>query len=148
LRINGVRLDPLAPDQLHERVSSFVGCGLSHVVHFLPAHPTVIARKDLAYRDVLNRGDLNLVDGASVALAAKLFGHQAPRTTGSDALSMLPAIHPTPPPRGGNWALASLLRADPARKENPAPATLANATCGDRAKSGQEYGQQAVDTGR
>jgi hypothetical protein len=59
LRINGVRLDPLAPDQLHERVSSFVGCGLSHVVHFLPAHPTVIARKDLAYRDVLNRGDLN-----------------------------------------------------------------------------------------
>jgi N-acetylglucosaminyldiphosphoundecaprenol N-acetyl-beta-D-mannosaminyltransferase len=90
LRINGVRLDPLAPDQIHDRVRSLVDCGLSHVVHFLPAHPTVIARNDPVYRDVLNRGDLNLVDGASVALAARLFGHAASRTTGSDALSLLP----------------------------------------------------------
>ncbi len=92
LRINGVRLDPLAPDQLSDRVCSFVRCGLSHVVHFLPAHPTVIARSDPAYRDVLNRGDLNLVDGASVALAARLFGHKVPRTTGSDAISILPCL--------------------------------------------------------
>jgi len=92
LRINGVRLDPLAPDQLPARVCSFVSCGLSHVIHFLPAHPTVIARSNPAYRDVLNRGDLNLVDGASVALAARLFGHTAARTTGSDALLMLPRL--------------------------------------------------------
>jgi N-acetylglucosaminyldiphosphoundecaprenol N-acetyl-beta-D-mannosaminyltransferase len=92
LRVNGVCLDPLPPEQLHGRIESFVECGLSHVVHFLPAHPTVLARSDRAYRDILNRGDLNLIDGASVALAARLFGHTAPRTTGSDALSILPRL--------------------------------------------------------
>src|SRR5262245_65808178 len=70
-RVNGVRLDPLSANELPGRICSFVDCGLSHVVHFLPAHPTVIARNDSVYRDVLNRGDLNLVDGASVALAAR-----------------------------------------------------------------------------
>jgi N-acetylglucosaminyldiphosphoundecaprenol N-acetyl-beta-D-mannosaminyltransferase len=89
LLINGVRLDPLPPERLNERMSSFVDCGLGHVVHFLPAHPTVLARGDAAYREILNRGDLNLVDGASVALAARLYGHAAPRTTGSDALALL-----------------------------------------------------------
>jgi N-acetylglucosaminyldiphosphoundecaprenol N-acetyl-beta-D-mannosaminyltransferase len=89
LRVNGVRLDPLPLELLLDRIASFVDCGRSHVVHFLPADPTVIARRDPAYREVLNRGDLNLVDGASVALAARLFGHEAPRLTGSDALSYL-----------------------------------------------------------
>jgi N-acetylglucosaminyldiphosphoundecaprenol N-acetyl-beta-D-mannosaminyltransferase len=92
LEINRVRLDLVSPDELPARVASFVECGLSHVVHFVPAHPTVIARSDPDYRAVLNRGALNLVDGASVAAAARIFGHSAARTTGSDALAILPRV--------------------------------------------------------
>lgn len=90
LLVNRVRLDPVAPDELPGRVAAFLACGRSHVVHFVPAHPTVLARRDDAYREVLNRGALNAVDGASVALAARLHGRRAPRTTGSDALAVLP----------------------------------------------------------
>lgn len=87
--VNGVRLDPRSPSQLPGAIEQLLACGRSHVVHFLPADPTVIARRDADYRAVLNRGDLNLVDGASVALALRLFGWRAPRTTGSAALELL-----------------------------------------------------------
>ena len=87
--VNGVRLDPLALDKLSGKIAELVACGGSHIVHFLPAAPTVLARRDSEYRAVLNDGDLNLVDGASVALALRLFGCRAPRTTGSAALCAL-----------------------------------------------------------
>ena len=90
--VNGVRLEPLAPAELPAKIEEFLECPRSHVVHFIPAHPTVLARRDLEYRAVLNDGDLNLVDGVSVALALRLFGFRAPRTTGSDALELLPRV--------------------------------------------------------
>ena len=89
--INGVRLDPLPPSELPEAIEKLLACGRSHVVHFLPAHPTVLARRDLEYRTLLNRGELNLIDGASVALALRLLGCRAPRTTGSTAIQVLSA---------------------------------------------------------
>lgn len=89
--VNSVRVDRHGPSELPALVSSFLRCGRSHVVHFLPAHPMVLAEQDETYRDVLNRGDLNLVDGASVAVAILLQGQLCARTTGSDALAMLPA---------------------------------------------------------
>src|SRR5262245_50370292 len=89
--VNRVRVDRHALDELPDLVSTMLGCGRSHVVHFLPAHPIVLAEQDEAYRDVLNRGDLNLVDGASVAVAILLQGQSCSRTTGSDALEILPA---------------------------------------------------------
>jgi N-acetylglucosaminyldiphosphoundecaprenol N-acetyl-beta-D-mannosaminyltransferase len=87
--VNGVRLDPLPPDELPEVIDRFIACGRSHVVHFVPAHPTVLARRDPEYRSLLNKGDLNVVDGASVALALRLFGCRAHRITGSTALQVL-----------------------------------------------------------
>lgn len=89
--VNRVRIDRHTPEELPDLVSSFLDCGRSHVVHFLPAHPIVLAEQDESYRDVLNRGDLNLVDGASVAVAILLQGQLCCRTTGSDALEILPA---------------------------------------------------------
>jgi N-acetylglucosaminyldiphosphoundecaprenol N-acetyl-beta-D-mannosaminyltransferase len=89
--INGVRLDPMSPSELPGAIEQLLACGRSHVVHFLPAHPTVLARRDPEYRAVLNRGELNLVDGASVALGLRLSGRRAPRTTGSAALKLLSA---------------------------------------------------------
>lgn len=88
--VNSVRVDRYGPSELPALVSSYLECGRSHVVHFLPAHPMVLAEQDESYRDVLNRGDLNLIDGASVALAVLLQGQLCARTTGSDALAMLP----------------------------------------------------------
>lgn len=87
--VNGVRLDPLSPSELPGAIEKLFACGRSHVVHFVPAHPTVLARDDLEYRTLLNRGDLNLVDGAAVALALRMFGCRAPRTTGSAAFRLL-----------------------------------------------------------
>jgi N-acetylglucosaminyldiphosphoundecaprenol N-acetyl-beta-D-mannosaminyltransferase len=87
--VNGVRLDPQSPSELPGTIESLLACGRSHVVHFLPADPTVLARRNAEYRAVLNSGDLNLVDGASVALALRLFGCRAPRTTGSAAMHCL-----------------------------------------------------------
>jgi N-acetylglucosaminyldiphosphoundecaprenol N-acetyl-beta-D-mannosaminyltransferase len=87
--VNGVRLDPVSTSELAERVEAFVDCGSSHVVHFLAAHPTVLARKDEAYRDLLNQGNLNVPDGMPVAWALRLFGCRAERLAGSDAMSFL-----------------------------------------------------------
>jgi N-acetylglucosaminyldiphosphoundecaprenol N-acetyl-beta-D-mannosaminyltransferase len=89
--VNGVRLDPLSPSELPTTIERLLACGRSHVIHFLPAHPTVLARRDPEYRTLLNRGDVNLVDGAAVALALRLFGCPAPRTTGSTAIQVLSA---------------------------------------------------------
>ena len=87
VRVNGVRVDLYAAHELPDIVARLVECGRSHVVHFLPAHPIVLAEHNKVYRDTLNRGDLNLVDGAAVALATRLYGHRATRTTGSGSVT-------------------------------------------------------------
>jgi N-acetylglucosaminyldiphosphoundecaprenol N-acetyl-beta-D-mannosaminyltransferase len=87
--VNGVRLDPVSRTELGERIAEFLNCGSSHVVHFCAAHPTVVARQNQAYRDLLNRGDLNVPDGMPVAWALRLFGCAADRLAGADAMSFL-----------------------------------------------------------
>jgi N-acetylglucosaminyldiphosphoundecaprenol N-acetyl-beta-D-mannosaminyltransferase len=89
--VNGVRLDLVAPSELPATIEKLLACGRSHVVHFVPAHPTVLARRDPEYRSLLNGGDVNLVDGASVALALRLSGCRVSRLTGSAALQLLSA---------------------------------------------------------
>ena len=87
--VNGVRLDPIKTSELGPRIASFLDCDRSHVVHFLAAHPTVVARRDTDYRAILNRGDLNLPDGLPVAWALRLFGHGADQITGTDGFQLL-----------------------------------------------------------
>lgn len=87
--VNGVRLDPIRMSELGPRIASFLGCGRSHVVHFLAAHPTVVARRDADYRTILNRGDLNLPDGLPVAWALRLLGHSTDQITGTDGFRLL-----------------------------------------------------------
>jgi N-acetylglucosaminyldiphosphoundecaprenol N-acetyl-beta-D-mannosaminyltransferase len=87
-QVNGVGFEPVSPDELVQRVERFCRCRRSHVIHFCAAHPTVIARSDLAYRDILNRG-LNVPDGVGVVLALRLLGHPAQRLPGSDAFALL-----------------------------------------------------------
>jgi len=87
--VNTVRIDPIDVGELLDALSDFLACGKSHVVHFIPAHPTVLARRDPMYREVLNRGRLNLPDGASVAWVCRWHGSRTRRLTGSDAMRVV-----------------------------------------------------------
>jgi N-acetylglucosaminyldiphosphoundecaprenol N-acetyl-beta-D-mannosaminyltransferase len=88
--VNGVRLDPVSPPELAERIAEYLARGSSHVVHFCAAHPTVLARRDAEYRALLNRGDLNVPDGMAVAWAVRLLtGGHVERVAGSDAMTYL-----------------------------------------------------------
>jgi len=89
--VNGVRIDPLTEDGFLRAIGSFLGCGRSHVVHFVPADPTVRARRDRRYRAVLNDGDLNVPDGMAVVWALRLLGVRSERLAGADAMDLLAA---------------------------------------------------------
>jgi N-acetylglucosaminyldiphosphoundecaprenol N-acetyl-beta-D-mannosaminyltransferase len=85
--VNTVRFDLVDPrDGLSARLAEFTRCGHAHVVHFFAVHPTTIARRDVAYRRLLNDGDLNLPDGAPIVWALRLFGHRTLRATGTDSM--------------------------------------------------------------
>lgn len=88
-RVNGVRIDPHTAVSYLARVQDFLACGRSHVVHFCSAHTTVEARRNARYREVVNRGDLNLPDGAAVAWALALYGLRARRLPGTEGLHAL-----------------------------------------------------------
>jgi N-acetylglucosaminyldiphosphoundecaprenol N-acetyl-beta-D-mannosaminyltransferase len=85
----------VGPDEFLGVVGSFLACGRStghsHVLHFNAAHPTVEARRDPAYRALLNRGELNLADGMPVAWAARRRGEPIRRLAGTDGMAALSA---------------------------------------------------------
>jgi N-acetylglucosaminyldiphosphoundecaprenol N-acetyl-beta-D-mannosaminyltransferase len=87
--VNGVRFDPVSPEGLLTAVDGFLTCGKSHVVHFFAGHPTVLARRDADYRAIANRGDLNVCDGASVAMALRLFGVRVSRIVGAAGMGLV-----------------------------------------------------------
>ena len=86
--VNGVRIDSLTPSNYVERLATFLSCGHSHVVHFCAAHPTVEARRDETYRELLNKGALNVPDGMPVAWAARMFGAETERLAGTDGMHL------------------------------------------------------------
>jgi N-acetylglucosaminyldiphosphoundecaprenol N-acetyl-beta-D-mannosaminyltransferase len=87
--VNGVRIDPVDRARFLETVDSFLSCGLSHVVHFLPADPIVRAMDNRAYGEALNAGELNVPDGKSVVWALRLQGARSERLAGGDAMELL-----------------------------------------------------------
>jgi N-acetylglucosaminyldiphosphoundecaprenol N-acetyl-beta-D-mannosaminyltransferase len=87
--VNGVRVDPVDRARFLETVDSFLSCGLSHVVHFLPADPIVRSMDDRSYREALNAGELNVPDGKSVVWALRLKGVRSDRLAGGDAMELL-----------------------------------------------------------
>lgn len=97
--INDVRIDPLSRGEFVRRIEGFLACGRSHIIHFIPADPTVRAMDDPAYREVLNSGDLNVADGMAVAWASRLLGHKTERLPGADAMALL-----------GRWGMDSDIR--------------------------------------
>jgi N-acetylglucosaminyldiphosphoundecaprenol N-acetyl-beta-D-mannosaminyltransferase len=83
--VNTVRFDVLDGPRLVQAFDRFVACGGSHVVHFLAAHPTVAARENAEYRDLLNSGDYVVPDGTPIALVMRAKNASARRLTSTDA---------------------------------------------------------------
>ncbi len=90
-RVGGVRIDVLTWATFFDRLDAFLACGRGHVLHYLAADPTVMARGEPAYRDLLNRGHLNLADGMPVAWATRILGAATERISGIDSLGRVTA---------------------------------------------------------
>ena len=90
--VNRVRIYLLRAGTFISAIDGFLACGASHVVHFVPAHPTVLARRSPRYREILNRGELNVPDGVSVQIALRLMGRRTERLPGSRAVELLCAF--------------------------------------------------------
>ena len=87
--VNGVRIDPIAACRVPPVIEKFLRCGRSHTVHFLALDLTRVARRDGAYRRVINQGDLNLPDGMPVAWAVRSTGLATERVTATDTMLQL-----------------------------------------------------------
>jgi N-acetylglucosaminyldiphosphoundecaprenol N-acetyl-beta-D-mannosaminyltransferase len=84
MTVNTVDFDVLTEDAFSTAIAQFKDCGDSHVVHFLAAHPTVVAREVPAYHDLLASGDLVVADGTPIALAMRAKDRRARRITATD----------------------------------------------------------------
>lgn len=81
----GVNVDVLDTEGLCERVLDFAQQDTPRKVMYVNADCMLLARKDGAYRDILNRADLVYADGVGVVWGAKLWGHRLPgRATAAD----------------------------------------------------------------
>ena len=92
LDILGVRVDGLTYAGLLSAVDGFVASRQPHQIVTLNPEMLVAAHSDPAFRELLDRADLNVADGVGLMLAARWLGHRLPeRITGSDGIFRLSA---------------------------------------------------------
>lgn len=70
----GVRIDAFTLDDAAQELVRRAVSGASTVVHLCNAHVVTLAARDHDYATLLNRGDLNLPDGKSVAWIGRYLG--------------------------------------------------------------------------
>ena len=70
----GVRIDAVGPDEACRALTS-AKFGTPRAVHLCNAYTLSLARRDDAFRTLLNRGDLNFADGHPVAAIGRRRGH-------------------------------------------------------------------------
>jgi N-acetylglucosaminyldiphosphoundecaprenol N-acetyl-beta-D-mannosaminyltransferase len=87
-RCCGVRVDAVTMDDALDRLRAFTEVGSGHAVHLCNAWTLALARRDPSLAEALNRGDLNLADGAPVAWVGRRvgFAHLRQRVCGPDLL--------------------------------------------------------------
>ncbi|HXG35551.1 MAG TPA: WecB/TagA/CpsF family glycosyltransferase [Dehalococcoidia bacterium] len=89
MRILGVRLDILPPLELRQMIEARLQQGEDGLLFIttVNAECLAIASSDDTYREVLNQASLNVIDGAGVALIARLRGQRRPhRAPGSELI--------------------------------------------------------------
>jgi N-acetylglucosaminyldiphosphoundecaprenol N-acetyl-beta-D-mannosaminyltransferase len=87
----GVRVDALTLDQAVDVVRGFCETGEGRAVHLCNAWTLALARRDPRLAEALNRGDLNLPDGAPLAWVGRRvgFAHMRRRVYGPDLMVAL-----------------------------------------------------------
>lgn len=87
-RCCGVRVDAVTLDDTLDRLRAFSRGTDGHAVHLCNAWTLALARKDPLLADAVNRGDLNLPDGAPLTWVGRRvgFGHMTRRVYGPDLM--------------------------------------------------------------
>jgi N-acetylglucosaminyldiphosphoundecaprenol N-acetyl-beta-D-mannosaminyltransferase len=88
----GVRIDPFDLDGALRQLARLVERRASASVHFCNAWNAALATKSPVYRDMLNRGALNLPDGMSLIWACHMLGFPEPEERIAGAAFMLAAL--------------------------------------------------------
>jgi len=79
MQILGVRLDNVKVNEALERVRGFLFDNQQHLVASVNPEMLVLAQKDLEFRQVLNKSDLNIADGTGVVFASYFLGAPLPQ---------------------------------------------------------------------
>ena len=93
VRILGARVDDLTWDETLARIGAFIASGEPH--HVMTPNPEFVmrARRDCAFRALLDRADVAPADGVGVKWAARLLGVQIREVVpGSDLIERLAAV--------------------------------------------------------
>jgi N-acetylglucosaminyldiphosphoundecaprenol N-acetyl-beta-D-mannosaminyltransferase len=92
IRILGVRVDAVDPEETLDRIGELVAAGGRHLVATVNPEFIMRARQDPEFARVLESADLCLPDGWGVTWAARRLGSPLPgRVTGSDLIDPLAA---------------------------------------------------------
>ncbi len=90
----GVRIDPVNPKELEEKLLGFLQDGEQHAIFTPNPEILLLAHKDKGYRHLLNQSALNIPDGTGLVLASLFLGEDnvRHRITGVDTLGLLAKI--------------------------------------------------------
>ena len=88
----GVRIDPFGLEGALRQLERLVELRQSAAVHFCNAWNAALATKSPVYRDLLNRGTLNLPDGMSLIWACHMLGYPEPAERVAGAPFMTAAL--------------------------------------------------------
>lgn len=89
MMILGIRIDELTLDAFRARVRDFLRSGYAHTIFTPNPEMLVDAQHDTYFRDVLNKGDLNICDGKGIELVSR---GRLKRLPGIDAMVEISAI--------------------------------------------------------
>jgi N-acetylglucosaminyldiphosphoundecaprenol N-acetyl-beta-D-mannosaminyltransferase len=90
IRVLGVRIDAVDPEQALGRIEGLITAGGQHLVVTVNPEFIMRARRDPQFKQVLERADLCLPDGWGVTWAARRQGRPLPaRVTGTDFIPLL-----------------------------------------------------------
>ncbi len=80
MNILGVRVDAVSHDQAREKVQEYMQSSGQHMIFTPNPEMIVLAQKDAYFREVLNKGSLNLCDGKGIQMVA------------SDSVTRIPGV--------------------------------------------------------
>jgi len=89
VKILGIKINNLSPQEILERIDSFLQSKNKHYVVTPNPEFLVAATKDKKFREILNYADLSIADGVGLTLAAKFLGQRLLRFTGADLVGYL-----------------------------------------------------------